>query len=153
MRASSNLVKWQDGWYRVEGDPGSGPNIEICQAHAGDLGEVINKATAEVETYQAGQQETTAVVDMLSTDPVLGVDVVVGDEVFIDGSWQRIVALTFTFDNDTGKMDVVPQFGTILDSPQERLDRTLAAIGGLSKGTSETARPVQTLPLPNLRPN
>lgn len=150
MRANAILVRWKGGWRWVTDV--SGVRIEISQGHAGDSAEVIHKANREVDTYKAGQSQVTVGIDVPAGDPVPSVDWIEGDEVHVDGSWQEVEALTCTLDDETGRWVDVPQFGTVLDAPEERIDRTLASIGGLNKGTSHIARPVASLPSPNVKP-
>jgi hypothetical protein len=150
MRATAILVRWQGGW-RWVGDPSL--RIEICQGHAGDSSEVIRKAQQELVTYEDGQTEITVGVDPAAGDPVPGVDWVEGDEVFVDGAWREVEALTLTLDDQTGRWTAVPQFGVVLDMPEQRIDRTLKSIGGLNSGTSHLARPVGSLLPPGVRPD
>lgn len=150
MRATAILVRWSGGWrWRASVNT---PRIEICQGHAGDGVEVLRKADAELDTYKAGQSELTVGIDPATGDPIPGLDWREGDEVFVDGSWRVVVALTSTLDDATGRWVSVPQFGTVLDVPQERIARTLRAIGGLNQGTSHIARPIESLRPPGIRP-
>lgn len=150
MRFTAILVRWQDGWRWVES--AEEPRIETCQGHSGDGAEVIHKASAELATYKFGQTEITVGIDPAAGDPVPGMDWTVGDEVEVDGSFREVETLTVTIDDDTGRVSAVPQFGDIIDSPAERVDQNLAAIGGLNKGSTHLGRPVDSLPPPNLKP-
>lgn len=152
MRATAILVRWQGG-YRWVADSGAPLRIEIAQGHSGDSSEVIAKATAEVNTYSDGQTEITVGVDPETGDPVWGEDIDVGDEVFVDGGWREIEAYAASVDDDTGRVvGIIPQFGVVLDEPDERIARTFRAIGGLNQGTSHLARPVASVSQPNVRP-
>lgn len=150
MRGTSILTRSQNGWLWVNGD--DDPNrIEMCQGQPGDTDEVVQRATAEIGTYGQGQVQITVGMNPAAGDPIAGVDWKVGDKVYVDGALRVVTALTLTVDDATGRVTPVPQFGTIMDSPSERIDRTIRSIGALSAGTSKIARPVQSLPDPNLR--
>lgn len=152
MRATAILVRYQSG-YRWVADATRPLRIEIAQGHSGDSAEVVAKATAELSTYKNGQTEITVGVDPPVGDPVWGEDLREGDEVLVDGSWREIEAYTATIDDDTGRVvGIVPQFGQVLDSPPERISRVFRNIGGLNSGTSHLARPVATIPQPNVKP-
>lgn len=150
MRANAILVRWQGGWRWVTDV--SGLRIEIFQGHAGDGAEIVRKGQAELVTFGAGQSQLVVGIDVLPTEPVPSVDWIEGDEVHVDGSWQEVEALTCRLDDETGRWVDVPVFGTILDDPPQRIARTLRNIGGLNQGTSHIARPVASLPPPNVRP-
>lgn len=151
MRTNQILVRWQGGW-RWVGSANS-PRIEVCQGHAGDSDEVIRKAQAELVTYRTGQTElTVALASAESGDPVPGEDWKEGDTVEVgDYGDLEVEAITFTLGED-GRVVAVPQFGAILDSSTDRISRSISALGGLTGGTSKTARPVPTVVNPNLRP-
>lgn len=152
MRANQVLVRWQDGWTWVES--ATFPRIEICQGQAGDSEEVVKKANAELVRYMAGETELTVGLDLLPSDPVPGIDWIEGDEVEVgaEGTFE-VEAMTFTMDDATGRVAVVPQFGSVLDASSDRISRSISAIGGLTGGTSRLARPIATLANPNLRPS
>lgn len=150
MRANAILVRWQGGWRWVTDVDGL--RIEIDQGHAGDSAEVIRKATAELNTYKAGQSQVTVGIDVLPSEPTPSVDWIEGDEVHVDGAWQEVAALSCSFDPETQRWTDVPVFGTRLDDPPQRIARTLRNIPGLNQGTSHTARPVASLPKPNVKP-
>lgn len=150
MRATADLVRWQDGWRYI--DSGADLGIEIAQGHSGDGPEVIRKAQAELATYGAGQTELTVGIRPLATDPVPGVDWIEGDELHIDGAWREAEALTSTWSDQTDQWDDVPQFGTVLDTPEDRIGQAFKGIGGLNGGTSHLARPVASIPQPNVKP-
>lgn len=148
MRATAILVRWSGGWRWVEDDDPEGPRIETCQGHSGDSREVLRKAQAEVRTYRYGQTQITVGVRPGVLDGIIE-----GDPVHVDGAWRELEAVTATLDDQTGLWNDVPQFGTVLDDDaEERMDRTLRAIGGLNQGTSHIARPVAPLQQPNVRP-
>lgn len=151
MRATAVLVRWSGGytWVADETRP---LRIEIAQGHSGDSSEVIAKAQAEVTTYKNGQTEITVGIDPPAGDPVWGEDLDVGDEVFVDGTWREIEAYAVSIDDDTGRKTIVPQFGSVLDAPDERIARTFRNLGGLNAGTSHIARPVASLQQPNVKP-
>lgn len=150
MRANAILVRWQGGWRWVQDV--TGLRIEISQGHSGDSSEVLRKADAEVDTYKAGQTEITVGIDPAIGDPVPSLDWIEGDELNVDGAWREVEALTSTLDDETGRWTDVPQFGVVLDMPEQRIDRTLGAIGGLNRGTSHLTRPVASIPPPNVKP-
>lgn len=144
MRATAFLVRWQGGW--VWREYLEAPfRIETCQGQPGDGEEVIARADAEILSYGLGQTEITVGLDLPAGFPRPGIDWKVGDEVFVDGAWREVKSLTYVVDDATGRLNVTPQFGALLDGPEERVDRTIGAIGALSKGTSKQARPVQLL--------
>lgn len=146
MRATAILVRWKGGWrWRAAVLPPL--RIETSQGHAGDSSEVIRKADAELDTYANGQSQVTLGVAPGSLDGLIE-----GDEVHADGAWQEIAAFTATLDDSTGRWTDIPQFGTVLDEPEQRISRTLRSIGGLNQGTSHLARPTATIPPPNIRP-
>lgn len=142
MRATAFLVRWQGGWLWREYLEAPF-RIETCQGQPGDSEEVIARADAEILNYGLGQTEITVGLDLPADFPVPGVDWKVGDEVFVDGAWREVESMTFVLDNDTGRVTVTPQFGDILDEDVDRIAQTIRSIGGLSQGTSKTARPVQ----------
>jgi hypothetical protein len=151
VRANAILVRWKGGWRWV--DDVVGLRIEISQGHAGDSSEVVRKAQAELDTYSAGQTQVTVGIDVPPGGPVPSVDWIEGDEVHVDGAWQEVEALTCSMSDETGRWTDIPQFGTVLDDPEERIARTVRNIGGLNGGTSHVARPVQTIQQqPNVRP-
>lgn len=145
MRTNAILVRWKGGWRWV--DDVDGPRIETSQGHAGDSAEVVHKANAELDTYKAGQSQLT-----VGIAPGALTGIIEGDEVHVDGAWQEVEAFAATLNDKTGQWLDVPQFGTVLDEPEQRVDRTLRNIGGLNQGTSHIARPVATFPPPNVRP-
>lgn len=146
MRATAIWVRWKGGW-RYVADGAAPLVIMMAQGHAGDSREVVLKAQAELGTYGAGQTQVTVGVAAGSLDGL-----VEGDEVFVDGAWQEIEAFAATLNDSTGQWMDVPQFGTVLDEPEERIARTLGALGGLAHGSSHTARPVASISPPNVRP-
>lgn len=148
MRANADLVKWQGGWRWV--NTAETIRIEMFQTHSGDAAEVLAKATAELETYRDGQTEITVAVDTPGIE--WGTDLIEGDEVNVDGAWREIEAYTSQRDNATGKWVDVPQFGVLLDPPEQRIQRTLRGIGGLNGGTSHLTRPASAPQQPNVRP-
>lgn len=150
MRGTAILVRWKGGWRWVIAI--ADLRIELCQGHAGDSAEVVRKAEAELDTYGDGQSQITVGIDPAQGDPVPGKDWKVGDEVYVDGAWRVVVALANRVDDSTGRITPVPQFGTVLDEPEERIARTLRNIGGLNGGTSHLARPVDSLPPPGVKP-
>lgn len=151
MRATAILGEGSE--FDVLAVDGTAPiRIEIAQSHSGDVEEVQRKVNAELATYKDGQTEITVGIDPAVGDPVPSLDWSVGDEVFVDGAWRVVVALTCTLDDESGRWTDVPRFGVVLDQPHERIDRTLAAIGGLNKGTSHLTRPNVQAPQPNLKP-
>lgn len=151
MRTTAILVRWKGGWrWRAATLPPL--RIEVSQGHAGDSSEVIYKADAELDTYANGQSQITLGIKVADGDPVPGLAWAEGDELLADGSWQEVAALTSTFDDATGQWTDIPQFGTILDEPEQRISRTLRNIGGLNQGTSHLARPTATIPPPNVKP-
>lgn len=153
MRATAILVRYEGGWQWVEMDSPPSIQIETCQGQSGDTREAITKAEAELATYSGGQTEYTAAIDMEAADLKPGEDWFAGDTLTVDGVDLVVQRITYAVDNDTGRINAVPQFGALLDSPVDRVDQTIRSIGALSKGTSKLARPVQGLPNPNLRPN
>lgn len=152
MRATAILVRWQGGWKWVVPVSGTRLSIEICEGQSGDSAETIHKARAELRTYQDGQVEMTVGIDPALGDPVPGKDWTAGDQVVIDGGYDEVVALTMTLNDATGRWSAVPQFGTRLDHPDQRIDRTLKSIGGIVGGTSHLARPVAPAQPPGVRP-
>lgn len=150
MRATAVWVRWQGGWAYIDSEVT--PGIEMCQGHSGDSAEVVRKAEAELDTYGQGQSEITVGIDVPAGDPVPSVDWIEGDEVHVDGAWREVEALTCTMDDETGRWTDVPQFGTVLDDAPERIARTFRNLGGLNGGTSHIARPVATIPPPQVRP-
>lgn len=152
MRATAILVRWQGG-YRWVASSSAPLRIEIAQGHSGDSAEIVAKATAEVGTYENGQTEITVGVDPPAGDPLWGEDVIEGDEVLVDGSFREVEAFTVSIDDATGRKSIVPQFGTVLDEPTERIARTFRNLGGFNGGTSHLARPVATIPPPGVRPS
>lgn len=151
MRVTAILVKWEGGWRWVSDDDAP-LRIETQQDHSGDLSEILYKAGQELITYSSGQTELTVGINVADGDPTPGVGWSVGDEVYVDGEWQTVIALTSTLDDQTGLWTDVPQFGVRLDSPDERVVRNFQAVGGVNGGTSHLARPAQVAPGPNLRP-
>jgi hypothetical protein len=152
MRATAIWVRWQGGW-RYLADAAAPLVIQVSQGHSGDGSEVVRKAEAELNTYGQGQTELTVGIDPAVGDPVPGVDWIEGDEVNVDGAWRETEALTLALDDSTGRWVAVPQFGTVLDVPEQRISRTLRNIGGLNQGTSHLARPVGSIPPPGVRPS
>lgn len=151
MRATAILIRWKNGWRWVDADA-QPLRIEISQGHSGDSAEVIHKALAELDTYANGQTEITVGINPAVGDPVPSIDWIEGDELHVDGAWREVAALTSTLDDETGRWVDVPQFGVVLDAPEQRIDRTLQNIGGLNKGTSRLTRPVASIPAPNVKP-
>lgn len=148
MRCTAILARGQFGWIdRSASLPAL--RIETAQGHSGDRDEVIRKVDAELDTYATGQTEITVAVDE-GSGPVWGDDLIEGDEVLVDGAWREIEA--FTLQKADQRWALVPQFGDVLDAPEDRIRRTLRGIGGLNGGTSRLARPVATIPPPNVRP-
>jgi hypothetical protein len=154
VRATAIWGKYQDGWLYLEDDSsGAEPVIMVAQGHAGDRAEVLRKMAAELVTYGQGQVEITAGIDPEPTDPVPGVDWIEGDSKTIDGEVREVEALTLTLDDSTGRWIPVPQFGTVLDIPEERIDRSFKNLGGLTGGTSHLTRPIVLMPRPDTRPS
>jgi len=152
VRTTAILVRWQRGWSWVDiNDPDL--RIEISQGHSGDGPEIVRKATAELATYGEGQTEITVGIDPDADDPVPLVDYIEGDELHVDGAWRELAAMASTFNDATGQWTDIPQFGTVLDDPELRIDRTFRNLGGLNGGTSHLARPVATVPQPNVKPS
>lgn len=150
MRVTAIWGKGEFGWVYIASD--RTPVIQAQQDHAGDLSEVTRKINQELLTYRDGQTEITVGIDPPATDPVPTMDWTVGDEVYVDGAWREVVAITSALDNDTGRWVDVPQFGTVLDTPDQRIVQNFRAVGGVNGGTSHLARPAQVAPAPNLRP-
>lgn len=151
MRATVVLIKWQDG-YAEAGPANANLRIEIFQGQAGDRDEAILKAEADLGLYGLGQTEITVGAAMLETDPVPGVDLIPGNEITVDGADREIETWTMTLDDESNQWVDVPQFGQILDGPTERIDRMIGSYGGLTKGTSKTARPTSSITPWNVRP-
>lgn len=152
MRANSPYFRWEKGFAHAW-SADSGFAIVMFLNLSGDGNEVVAKALAEKTTYANGQTEVTIGVDCRAGDPQPGVDWNPGDIVTVDGVGEtEVAAQTFTVSNDTGKVDCVPQMGTVLDDVTTRVDRNFAAYGGLAKGTSRLARPAQFLHRPETRP-
>lgn len=152
MRFTGVWARWQGGWLYIADDDAP-VVIQTSQGHSGDRAEVIHKVTAELATYGDGQTEITVGIDPTEDDPIPGVDWREGHEVNVDGhGWVDTEALACFRDDSTGRWRVVPQFGTVLDAPSQRIDRTLRSVGGVNRGTSHLARPTATLPAPNVRP-
>lgn len=151
MRATAILGKDQRGWI-WRASVLAPLRIETSQQHSGDRTQVIHKLDAELGTYSAGQTEITVGIDPAEGDPVPGVDWIEGDELNVDGSWREVEAVALTLDDESGRWVPVPQFGSILDEPDQRVDRTLQGIGGMNGGTSHLTRPVSLSPPPNVRP-
>lgn len=150
MRATAVLAKGEFGWLFVSSD--RFPRIEIQQDHAGDRSEVVHKVNQELVTYRDGQSQITVGIDVPPGDPVPGVDWTAGDEVEVDGSFQEVEALTSRWDDVTGRWVDVPQFGSILDEPDERIARNFRSLGGVNGGTSHLARPSGEVPRASNRP-
>lgn len=151
MRFSADLVRYEGGWQWVVNE--AAPlRIETCQGHAGDTAEIIRKAEAELVTYSYGQTEITVGIDPSEVDPIPGIDWGAADELYVDGDWREAVSLDLKFDDATSRVDAVPQFGTVLDAPAERVDRQLRSLGGLNGGTSHLARPVGEVTPPGVKP-
>lgn len=150
MRLTAVWGKWEGGWIHVASD--RTPVIEAQQDHAGDLAEVAHKIEQELYTYRDGQTEISVGVEVPDGGAVPGIDWTAGYEVDVDGATREVEALAMTLRDPAGIWGDVPRFGTILDTPDDRIIRNFRAIGGLNGGTSRLTRPAQIAPPPNLRP-
>lgn len=150
-RFTDILIDWKGGW-RGTRKASADVRWEVCQTHPGDIAQVLRRAHAELLTYGNGQVEHTVGVDIPEGDPVPGIDYLEGSRVDVDGSTLTLEAFTFTLDDDTGRWVDVPQFGTVFDTPSDRMARAVGSIGGLTAGTSKLARPRDITPPPDVRP-
>jgi hypothetical protein len=151
VRATAILARWQGGWRWVDDDEAP-LRIEIQQGHSGDDAEMLLKVTAELATYGSGQTQITVGIDPETGDPVPGLDYNAGDRATVDGGTRDIEAMACQVDDVTGRVVAVPEFGTILDEPAERISRSIRGIGGLNGGTSKLSRPVASIPPAGVRP-
>lgn len=146
MRATAIIGEGSEFDVFVE-DETADIGIEIHQTHSGDVAEVTRKCLAELATYKDGQTEITIGVAPGSLDGLI-----VGNQVHADGHWREIEQIIKVLDDDTGRWTDTPKFGVVLPMPEERIDQTLGAIGGLNKGVSRLTRRPADAHQPNVRP-
>lgn len=146
------LVRHKNGWTMVR-KADADVRKAVTQGHPGDTPEAVRRARAEVATYGTGQTELTLGIDVTDADPTPGIDWAEGDEVNADNAWREVEAWSFSIADDTGRWTDMPQFGTLFDTPQQRFNRAVKHIGGLTAGTSKLARPIAEVPPPDVRPD